>query len=87
MWCHIKPYQLGPAFGKINTNQWFFKGNHLTSLYLTGLLLPGHIEVRHSSPLWTLGITLCHTIDSQWEVACDSSYWVVGNTGVVTSIF
>ena len=42
------------ATSKINTNQQLFKGSRLTSLYLTGSFLIGHMEVRHSSLLRTL---------------------------------
>ena len=51
---YIPPYQLGHVCGKINTNQRFFKGNHLTLLYLMGLFYIGHVEVRHSFLLWTV---------------------------------
>ena len=36
---YILPYQSGFAHGKINTNQQFFKGSHLTSLYIMSSLL------------------------------------------------
>ena len=45
---HILPYQLRPVHDKMNINQRFFKGSCLISLYLTGLFLIGHMEVRHS---------------------------------------
>ena len=59
---HILPYHSGFAHGKINTNQRFFKGSHLASLYITSSLLIGHKDVRHS--LIYYGLLLVLTINN-----------------------
>ena len=74
MWRRILPDQSGPARGIINTNQLFFKGGHLTLLYLMGSFL---MELRHSILYYGLLLLCIASLCTSNEMLCQLTYFML----------